>query len=713
MTDAIEYSDDVAAGPDLADALTQLWEQGHQPNVDVFLACQGALSPAERIELLLVDQTNRWRMGERIKAEEYLARHPDLQMQEESFIDLIYHEFLERESLGEAPTSEEYARRFPSYATTLRAQIDFHRALQAAIESDARRETGFRLAAPQRRPNREFENILAPMHSPLDAGATPVQDSQLPELLRRRLRMVFYVLASWFGASTLATLIYVYVLGGRPFAIFGQNNALNIGIVIIVSVTAGLLGSKRSLSLGQLRGIEYILLILGAMLCTYRQSIFLEGGLFPRSGTDAASITLASYHALPWFSLLTAYGLFIPNTRNRCAILVGVTACCPIVVFLIDALHPTGWPQGTLVYMYVIWLGSWMLFGVGLALFGSHQLVMLREQAWAGRRLGQYRLQHRIGSGGMGDVYLADHMLLKRPCAIKVIRPDRAYNESELTRFEREVKATAKLVHPNTVHVYDYGRSQEGAFYYAMEYLPGMNLHELVDIHGRLPPNRVIHFLRQICGALHEAHGIGLIHRDIKPANVMIGQWGGLSDVAKLLDFGLVRSSVEEAATQLTMNGVIVGTPAFMSPEQAEGRLDLDQRSDIYSLGALAYYLLAGQPPFSGRTAIGVLVAHQRESPEPLSHHCADVPAALESGVMRCLAKNPNDRYPNVLALDQELILCVKYDCDLWTDAAAEKWWDAIHAARDDRRDLAERPSSADSLPPSKADVGQLEAQPD
>ena len=202
------------------------------------------------------------------------------------------------------------------------------------------------------------------------------------------------------------------------------------------------------------------------------------------------------------------------------------------------------------------------------------------------RQLGQYRLGRCLGAGGMGEVYLGEHLLLRRPCAIKLIRPERVGDPKNLQRFEREVRATATLTHPNTIQIFDYGHADDGTFYYVMEYLEGMTLEQLVTAHGPLPPARAIHCLRQLCGALREAHAIGLIHRDIKPGNVMVCERGGVPDVVKLLDFGLVLSlGGAQDGERLTQQGAISGTPAYMSPEQAEGREDLDLRSDIYSLG--------------------------------------------------------------------------------------------------------------------------------
>ena len=197
---------------------------------------------------------------------------------------------------------------------------------------------------------------------------------------------------------------------------------------------------------------------------------------------------------------------------------------------------------------------------------------------------------------------------MPRPCALKLIRPDRAGDPKNLRRFEREVQATATLTHPNTIQIYDYGHAEDGTFYYVMEYLPGVTLEELVKCEGPLAPSRSIHFLRQICGALKEAHSRGLIHRDIKPGNVMVCERGGIHDVAKLLDFGLALPPMcETEGEKLTQDGIVTGTPAYLSPEQAGGQETLDARSDIYSVGALAYFLLAGQPPFANRSGVKLL----------------------------------------------------------------------------------------------------------
>jgi serine/threonine-protein kinase len=272
----------------------------------------------------------------------------------------------------------------------------------------------------------------------------------------------------------------------------------------------------------------------------------------------------------------------------------------------------------------------------------------------------------------MGEVYLAEHHMLRRPAALKIIRPGRAIDPAYLARFEREVQCTSTLTHPNTVQIFDYGRTDDGTFYYVMEYLPGLNLEDLVRLYGPLAPARAVHFLRQVCGALGEAHAAGLVHRDLKPSNIMVCERGGVPDTVKLLDFGLVLPSGDLDA-KLTRQKEVTGTPAFISPEQA-GRQDaVDGRCDIYSLGATAYFLLTGRAPFAERSAAQVFKAHLHETPEPLTRHRPDVPASLEAVVLRCLAKAPADRFPDVRSLDVALADC--RDVGEWTDRDAADWW--------------------------------------
>ena len=276
-----------------------------------------------------------------------------------------------------------------------------------------------------------------------------------------------------------------------------------------------------------------------------------------------------------------------------------------------------------------------LLIAAAASVYGTHLINTLRREVFEAKQIGQYRLIKPLGAGGMGEVFLAEHRMFNQPCAIKLIHPDRAGDPQVLARFERKVRMTARLSHWNTVEIYDYGRTDDGAFYYVMEYLPGLSLEDLLERHGPLPAERVVHLVRQICQGLREAHGIGLIHRDIKPGNVFAAQRGGLYDVAKLLDFGLVKPVTETPEARLTQEGGISGTPLFMSPEQARGLAEVDARSDIYSLVAVAYALLTGRPPFDSANPMEVMIAHVRDEVARPSQHQAQVPADLEEVVLR------------------------------------------------------------------------------
>jgi serine/threonine-protein kinase len=317
-----------------------------------------------------------------------------------------------------------------------------------------------------------------------------------------------------------------------------------------------------------------------------------------------------------------------------------------------------------------------LLIGAGVTIYATYVINALRVEAFEARRLNQYRLKQRIGAGGMGEVYLAEHQLLKRPCAIKLIAPDRAGDPKALGRFEREVRTTARLSHPNTVEIYDYGRTDDGAFYYVMELLSGLSLADLVARHGPLPPGRVIYLLRQACGALAEAHAAGLVHRDLKPANIFAARRGNLYDFVKLLDFGLVLPPPDAAAGELSRDGHVAGSPPYMAPEQATGLSRADARTDLYGLGAVAYYLLTGRAPFLGPTAMAVMIAVARDPVTPPSRLRRGLPPDLEQVVLCCLAKEPADRFPDAEALERALAACA--DAGQWDGRRAARWWREI-----------------------------------
>ena len=273
----------------------------------------------------------------------------------------------------------------------------------------------------------------------------------------------------------------------------------------------------------------------------------------------------------------------------------------------------------------------------------------------------------------MGLVYRASHAMLRRPTAIKLLRPEDA-GETNLARFEREVQLTSRLTHPNTVAIFDYGRTPDGVFYYAMEYLEGVNLDDLVQEDGPQCPARVARILEQVCGALAEAHGIGLIHRDVKPANIILCERGGRSDVAKILDFGLVRELHADGALDLTQADAIAGTPRFLSPEAIRTPHDVDGRSDLYSLGAVAFYLLTAQHLFEGDTFVEVCSHHLHSAPaRPTERLGSAVPADLEQAVLDCLQKDPQRRPQTALELKSRLESC--RELGTCGDDEARAWW--------------------------------------
>jgi len=369
--------------------------------------------------------------------------------------------------------------------------------------------------------------------------------------------------------------------------------------------------------------------------------------------------------------------MFVPNTWRRAAAVVIPMGVVPVAIIVTlrnsEPIIAEAIPSFDVTAMALT-----MVVACMVAVYGTYTVHSLRTEAFEAKQLGQYNLGEKIGVGGMGEVYLAEHQLLKRPCAIKLIRPGHAADPLALARFEREVKATAQLSHWNSVEIFDYGRTDDGTFYYVMEYLPGKSISDLVNIHGPMPPDRVVYLLRQTCQALREAHNANLIHRNIKPGNIFAAHRGGLYDVAKLLDFGLVKTIKRDRVDDLTQDGAISGSPHYMSPEQASGNSEPDARSDIYSLGAVAYFMLCGRPPFDGEGPLEVLISHARDEVVPPSQFVGGIPADLEQIVLRCLAKAPDDRFQS--AEDLEAALALTGVADLWNEQEAAKWWANIES---------------------------------
>jgi hypothetical protein len=325
---------------------------------------------------------------------------------------------------------------------------------------------------------------------------------------------------------------------------------------------------------------------------------------------------------------------------------------------------------------FAILAGALLLGALALAL-SSRQIYGLQKDVARAHRLGQYTLEDKIGEGGMGAVYRARHTFLRRPTAIKLIRSQVASADA-LARFEREVQLTSALTNPNTIAVYDYGRTEDGIFYYAMEYLPGIPLDRLIKDDGPQPEARVVHLVKQMCASLAEAHKVGLVHRDVKPANMMLCERGGLYDVVKVLDFGLVKEIATDDAG-LTAAHHIVGTPLYMAPEAINGSSTVDARSDVYAVGGVAYALITGHPVFSGKSGVDIIGHHLHSIPLPPSEKLGlAVDPFLERLILRCLSKSPEDRPADAGALLAQIE--EGWTGGIWTQAQARTWWEATGA---------------------------------
>jgi tRNA A-37 threonylcarbamoyl transferase component Bud32 len=352
--------------------------------------------------------------------------------------------------------------------------------------------------------------------------------------------------------------------------------------------------------------------------------------------------------------------------------------------------------------LHILRIGFWFIFGLlvaGVVLvyvlmrLANRLQAAARRAALKARQLGQYALDDKIGEGAFGAVYRAHHALMRRPVAVKLLQTEKL-NQSSAARFEREVQLTSQLTHPNTITLYDYGRTPEGIFYYAMEYLDGLTIDRLVKQYGAQPEGRVIAILRQVCGSLAEAHAIGLVHRDIKPANVFLTQRGGVSDFVKVLDFGLVKVRDVQGGAELTMAEATLGTPLYMSPEAVEHPETVEARSDLYSLGAVGYFLVTGEALFDCLT-LGEVLMHQVKNlpPKPSERLGKPVSPDLEELLMRCLAKNPAARPANARELDDALARC--QSAADWTREQADEWWRKFAAVQSEKTMVTAAPPAS------------------
>jgi eukaryotic-like serine/threonine-protein kinase len=508
------------------------------------------------------------------------------------------------------------------------------------------------------------------------------------DFVRERLALVgktLFLVSFGFYLFLLASMVLV---GGAPFA------AVVTGPVALGHLAASwtmgllwLLASRAQLSRRSLGALDAIGIVVA---CGFLSIMTLR---------DEGQI-LQVLLALTVTVMIRA--ILVPSRPGR-TLLLSSLAFLPTVVVCIARHHPTALLPGfTPAYQkQYMTLNTvlWSILGTTLATITSRVTYGLRRQVAEANELGQYVLEEKIGGGGMGEVWRARHRLLIRPAAIKLIRPQVSGDpELLLRRFEREARATAALKSPHTVQLYDFGATEDGRLYYVMELLDGLDLDTLVRQYGPLPPERVVHLLRQVCSSLQDAHGNGLVHRDIKPANVVVSRAGTTFDFAKVLDFGLVKletagqrgsGAAGQWDVKLSTEGSTSGTPAFMAPETVLGVADTDHRVDLYALGCVGYWLLTGKLIFEGRSVVEMMFHHAHTPPpRPSTKSELPIPVPLEDLLMECLEKDPARRPASAEAVSTRLD-AVSLASD-WTVGRAERWWEMHRPLPADARRVAE-----------------------
>jgi eukaryotic-like serine/threonine-protein kinase len=508
---------------------------------------------------------------------------------------------------------------------------------------------------------------LAATHTPESAAVNGTLKEICPgtasELLQSRLQ-----------AASIVCLVCMLTFFARALWIEEPVVQLMRALGVIIPLGClGLLLTPDFLAPQQLRRIELMLFGPLCALVVLLQVIFLMRAV--ESGDTPQQVAVVYSGTLGLAVLMLAYGMLMPNGWRRTALMMVPPTISPTLAMVIVRLL-----MPTMAESIDLHRGAEICFSLivisGIATYGTYALSRLRNEVRKAKQLGQYKLRQQLGQGGMGQVFLGEHQLLKRPCAIKVIRAEQVGDPSALKRFEREVRSTAQLSHWNTIEIFDYGHTDDGTFYYVMEYMRGLNLHELVERYGPLPPARTIHFLTQTCWALQEAHNLGLIHRDLKPDNIFAAKRGGVYDVTKLFDFGLVMQNNEygniKSRHDPNATTPFAGSPLYMSPEQVTG-MKLDGRTDVYSLGAVGYFLLTGRPPFDGKSAWKVMQAHAREPLTPPSTWNRAIPRDLEAVIIRCLSKDASGRFGSPKEMAEALHRC--RDAGAWTYEHGTAWW--------------------------------------
>lgn len=520
--------------------------------------------------------------------------------------------------------------------------------------------------------------LRAPM-TELRRGSRGTVDPHASEEVRRFMqeRLALLGLVTFALSGTFLLLSLLLTLGTRGPSAFvaelaGPRRILNAAGAA-VSLAVWLLARRGARSPAQLLALDLSGTVAAAVPYTL-MSVLGQPGM--------AGVLLT---ALTMMLVLTTRALLVPSDAGR-TFAISFTAAA-LSFGLAMGAHVTGAApshEGISTFDLGANLAMWLAVVVAVSAVASWVLFGLRQAVREARQLGQYTLVEKVGQGGMGEVYRAQHAMLRRPTAVKLLSPEQA-GAGAVARFEREVQLTASLSHPNTITIFDYGHTPDGVFYYAMEYLEGGDLEAVVAVGGPMPPARAAHVLAQVAAGLAEAHEIGLIHRDVKPANVFLVGKQAVADLAKLLDFGLVRELESGATSGLTRTDTVMGTPLYLSPEAITNPAAVDARSDLYALGAVGYFLLTGEHVFSGRTVVEICSHHLHTEPEPPSARLGvRLPESLEEIIMRCLAKNPAERPASAGELRDLILACE--DVGEWTDAQARAWWREHGAAVEARR---------------------------
>ena len=496
------------------------------------------------------------------------------------------------------------------------------------------------------------------------------------EQARGRLRLLagFFVAAFTFDLLIFAGLVvYGRLTGGAQPQTIPRTAGFQWMSLGAAMLSIGMWWAAKSPRISATRlhtlGLVYeIIICFISSILTYWQ-YYLDTGLLPN---------------LTWIpAIVIMFPLIMPGPPRRMLVAaIAAGAMAPLGLLLLDLTGRVDVGDGSAYVPAMV--GS--TFAVVFAYMGARVIYGMSREIAKARAMGSYQLEERLGEGGMGEVWRAKHRLLARTAAVKLIRPaivgntSAGVSEQARQRFEREAQAIARLRSPHTVDLFDFGVADDGAFYYAMELLEGLDAHALVRRFGPVPAERAVYVLRQVCHSLSEAESCGLVHRDIKPSNIFLCRYGEDLDFVKVLDFGIVKSSHDAADVQTALTGenVIQGTPAFMAPEQALGHTHIDGRADIYSLGCVAYWLLTGQLVFTAESATGILMQHiQTPPPPPSSRTELIVPPPLDRVVLACLAKDPAARPQTAKELSR---LLAEIDAaNPWTEERCREWWGKHH----------------------------------